>query len=156
MKIDGCKLAPLLIIPGEKGDVMHALKNTDEGFSAFGEAYFSSVNKGETKGWKRHTRMTINLVVPVGRICFHLHDDRPESSTRGQSDEVELSIENYQRLTVPPGVWLTFEGKNDDLNLLLNIADIPHDPTEVESVAELQFGGMKNPAKLEFGGTELP
>lgn len=133
MKIDGCKLTPLRIIPGEKGDVMHALRCTDEGFSAFGEAYFSSVKNGETKGWKRHHRMTLNLVVPAGRIRFRLHDERPGSPTCGQSDEVELSIENYQRLTVPPGIWLAFEGLGDGLNLLLNIADMTHDPTEVET-----------------------
>ena len=133
MKINGCKLTPLSILPGEKGSVMHAFKSTDEGFSAFGEAYFSSIKNGMTKGWKRHRRMTLNLVVPVGRIRFLLHDDRPGSPTCGQSGEVELSPENYQRLTVPPGVWLAFEGKSDGLNLLLNIADLPHDPAEVET-----------------------
>ncbi len=133
MKIDGCKLTPLRILPSEKGAVMHAMHSTDEGFSAFGEAYFSTVKKGVTKGWKRHRRMTLNLVVPVGRIRFLLHDDRTESHTCGQTDEVELSPENYQRLTVPPGVWLAFEGMADGTNLLLNIADLPHDPTEVES-----------------------
>lgn len=132
MKIDGCKLIPLRIIPGEKGDVMHALRSTDEGFTAFGEAYFSSVKKGEAKGWRRHRRMTLNLVVPVGNIRFRLHDDRPGSPTCGQADEVELSPENYHRLTVPPGIWLSFEGLADGLNLLLNIADLPHDPTELE------------------------
>ncbi|MCF8252685.1 MAG: WxcM-like domain-containing protein, partial [Saprospiraceae bacterium] len=151
MKIDGCKLTPLCIVPNEKGDVMHVLKNTDEGFSAFGEAYFSSVKNGETKGWKRHRRMTLNLVVPVGSIRFRLHDDRTDSPTRDQSEEVELSPKNYQRLTVPPGVWLAFEGKSDGLNLLLNIADMPHDPTEIDSAAELQFGDGKDSAELEFG-----
>ena len=155
MKINGCKLTPLRIIPGEKGDVMHALCCTDKDFSDFGEAYFSSVKNGETKGWRRHLRMTLNLVVPVGCIRFRLHDDRPDSPSSGQSEEVELSLENYQRLTVPPGVWLAFEGIADGLNLLLNIADIPHDPTEVDSVAELQFGDGKTPAELEFGDTEL-
>lgn len=125
MKIDGCKLTPLRIIPGEKGNVMHALRSTDDGFSAFGEAYFSSVKKGENKGWRRHHRMTLNLVVPVGEIRFYLQD--------GKSDveEVTLSPENYQRLTIPPGIWFTFEGL-DEYNLLLNIADLPHDPDEVE------------------------
>ena len=132
MKIDGCKLSPLRIIPGEKGDVMHALRSIDEGFTTFGEAYFSSVKKGETKGWKRHRRMTLNLVVPVGCIRFRLHDDSPGSPTLGQTDEVTLSPQNYQRLTVPPGIWLDFEGVSDGLNLLLNIADMPHDPAEVE------------------------
>ena len=133
MKIDGCKLTPLRIIHGEKGDVMHAMKYSDEGFSAFGEAYFSSVKKGEAKGWKRHLRMTLNLVVPVGKIRFLLHDDRPESPTHGTVDEVTLSPENYQRLTLPHGILLSFEGLADGLNLLLNIADMPHEAAEVEA-----------------------
>jgi dTDP-4-dehydrorhamnose 3,5-epimerase len=133
MKIDGCKLTPLRIIPGEKGDVMHALKVSDEGFIAFGEAYFSSVKNGETKGWKRHLRMTMNLVVPIGRICFYLKDGHTDSPTFGVEESVELSPENYQRLTVPPGIWMAFEGKNEGTNLLLNIADRPHDADEVES-----------------------
>lgn len=133
MKIDGCKLTPLRIIAGEKGDVMHALKASDVGFSAFGEAYFSSVKKGETKGWKRHLRMTLNLVVPIGRICFYLRDGRTDSPTFGVEESVELSPENYQRLTVPQGIWLAFEGKNDGTNMLLNIADLPHNPLEIEN-----------------------
>jgi dTDP-4-dehydrorhamnose 3,5-epimerase len=133
MKIADCQLTPLRIIPGDKGDVMHALCCTDEGFVAFGEAYFSTVKEGENKGWKRHHRMTLNLVVSVGRIRFRLYDDRPASPTCGQFDEVELSPKNYQRLTVPPGVWLSFEGLANGLNLLLNIADIPYDPNEVEA-----------------------
>lgn len=134
MNIKGCKLTPLRIIPGEKGDVMHALKASDEGFSAFGEAYFSTVKNGETKGWKRHFRMTLNVVVPVGKIRFHLHDDRPSSITYGAEEEVTLSIENYQRLTIPPSVWFAFKGL-EEYNLLLNIADMPHDPSEIEQRA---------------------
>ncbi len=132
IKIEGCLLIPLLIIPGGKGDIMHALRSTDDGFAAFGEAYFSTVKHGEVKGWRRHLQMTLNLVVPVGCIRFRLYDERPDSPTCGHSDEVVLSPENYQRLTVPPGVWLAFEGLSDGLNLLLNIADIPHDPSEEE------------------------
>lgn len=133
MKINGCKLTPLRIISGEKGDVLHALKASDEGFSAFGEAYFSTVKNGETKGWKRHHHMTLNLVVPVGKIRFNLHDERSESTSFGVREEVTLSIENYQRLTIPPGVWVAFSGLADGPNLLLNIADLPHDPSESEN-----------------------
>ncbi len=133
MKIQGCRLTPLRIMPGEKGDVLHALRSTDKGFVAFGEAYFSTVKKGEVKGWRRHLCLTLNLVVPVGKIRFLLHDDRPGSPTFRLKDEVMLSLENYQRLTVPPGIWLAFEGLDDGLNLLLNVADLPHDPAESET-----------------------
>ena len=72
--------------------------------------------------------MTLNLVVPVGNIRFLLHDERPDSPSIGMLEAVTLSIDNYQRLTVSPGVWLAFEGLDDGLNLLLNIVDLPHDP----------------------------
>jgi dTDP-4-dehydrorhamnose 3,5-epimerase len=133
MKIQGCRLTPLRIMPGEKGGVLHAMRSTDEGFVAFGEAYFSAVKSGETKSWRRHHRMTLNLVVPVGKIRFLLHDERPGSPSFGIVEEVVLHLGNYQRLTVPPGVWLAFEGLDEGLNLLLNVADLPHDPAESET-----------------------
>ncbi|MCZ7401432.1 MAG: dTDP-4-dehydrorhamnose 3,5-epimerase family protein [Candidatus Methanoperedens sp.] len=130
--IDGVILTPLRIIPGENGDVLHAIKVTEPSFSGFGEAYFSTVNKGSVKAWKRHRKMTLNLVVPVGEIKFVIYDDRPESSTCGKISEIVLSHSNYQRLTVPPMTWMGFKGLGKGLNMLLNIANIPHDPDEVD------------------------
>ncbi len=132
--IEGVILTPLKIIPGELGDVMHALKFTDPSFSGFGEAYFSTVNKGAIKAWKRHLRMTLNLVVPCGRILFVLWDNRPDSSTKGSFFETELSKDKYQRLTVPPMIWMGFMGIGDEVNMLLNIANISHDPAEADKI----------------------
>ena len=61
-------------------------------------------------------------------------DDRPGNGTDQSVMEVVLSRENYRRLTVPPGLWMGFQGMGRGLNLLLNIADIPHDPTECEGL----------------------
>jgi dTDP-4-dehydrorhamnose 3,5-epimerase len=130
--MEGVLLTPLKQIYHPKGDVFHGLKKSDPGFSDFGEAYFSSVHPGDVKPWKKHLRMTLNLVVPVGKIRFVMHDDRPESSTKGQTFAVEIGPDNYQRLTVSPGIWMAFEGLDDGLNLLLNVADMEHDPDEVE------------------------
>lgn len=124
-------LTPLKIISTPKGDVLHALKSGDDGFSGFGEAYFSTVLPGATKGWKRHRRMTLNIVVPVGRIRFALHD-----ADAGIFQQVVLSSENpdsYQRLTVASGLWMAFRGEGDSNSLLLNLASIPHDPDEAEN-----------------------
>jgi dTDP-4-dehydrorhamnose 3,5-epimerase len=132
--IEGVILTPLKIIPGPAGNILHVLKKAENSFKDFGEAYFSTVNSNVTKGWKKHARMTLNVVVPVGRIRFVLYDDRKESNTCGQFQAVELSTENYSRLTVPPGIWMAFTGMGEALNMLLNIADIPHDPTEADSL----------------------
>jgi dTDP-4-dehydrorhamnose 3,5-epimerase len=132
--IAGVVLTPLRIIEGVSGDVLHALKASDDCFTGFGEAYFSSVLQGVVKGWKRHREMKLNIVVPFGEIQFVLFDDRADSTTFGCIQEIMLSRLNYQRLTVPPGVWMAFKGISMELNMLLNIASIPHDPAEAENL----------------------
>ena len=106
---------------------MHAMKYSDSGFSGFGEAYFSWITPGVVKAWKLHRRMTLNLVAPLGvvRLVFYLPD------SAGFRME-EIGDINYSRLTVPPGIWFGFQGRGGTPSLLLNLADIPHDPLEVE------------------------
>ena len=124
--MDGIILTPLKRILHPKGDIFHAMKVSDTGFSGFGEAYFSTVKKSDIKGWKKHTEMTLNLVVVTGAIEFVIHD--------GVSFfNVTLSKKNYQRLTVKPNLWVSFRGV-DDGNMLLNIASIEHNPNEIENV----------------------
>ena len=133
--IEGVFLTPLKIIDVPNGNVLHALKQHENSFQGFGEAYFSTVKQGVAKGWKKHTRMVLNLIVPVGAIKFIIFDGRPESATYNRFMEVIISPDgNYQRLTVSPGLWMAFQGISEGLNMLLNIASIPHDPSEAENL----------------------
>ena len=134
INIEGVLLTPLKKIPHPKGNIFHAMKRNDPGFSAFGEAYFTEINFNEIKGWNRHQRMTLNLIVPVGKVIFVIHDDRKKSKTKGVFWDIEVSAGAYRRLTVPPGLWLAFKGKNDGLNLILNLADLEHNSAEVEKL----------------------
>lgn len=129
--IDDVIITPEKIIANSLGDIYHAVKNSSRGYHGFGEAYFSFVDHGAVKGWKKHLRMTLNLIVPVGTIKFVLYDARATSATQGTIQEVILCRDNYCRLTVPPGIWNGFQGL-EQLNLLLNIADMPHDSSESE------------------------
>jgi len=131
---EGVTLTPLKIIEGVNGSVLHALKATDESFAGFGEAYFSTVCPGTRKGWKKHLRMTLNLVVPVGRIRFLLVDDRQDSTSFRKFFSCVVSRDQYMRLTVPPGIWVAFEGVGDSESILMNVASITHDPMEAESM----------------------
>ena len=128
--MDGVVLSPLKQIDNPKGDIYHALKKSDISFQGFGEAYFTTVNSNEIKGWKKHTKMILNLIVPVGEIEFFIYDDRENSITKGEFFTIKLSQENYRRLTIGPGLWVAFKGCTKELNLLLNIASIEHDPDE--------------------------
>jgi dTDP-4-dehydrorhamnose 3,5-epimerase len=120
--MDGVTLTPLKQITHSKGDIFHAMKVSDEGFFGFGEAYFSTVNKNDIKGWKKHTEMILNLVVITGEVEFVVYDGNSFFN-------IKLSKNNYQRLTVEPGLWLAFRGL-DKKNILLDMASIEHDPKE--------------------------
>lgn len=120
------QVTPLQRIAVAGGDVLHALKRTDAGFRDFGEAYFSMVEASAVKAWKLHQRITLNLVVPIGevRFVFYAEDGRARR-------EETIGVSNYARLTVPPRVWFGFVGLAVPFSLILNVADIPHDPDEV-------------------------
>lgn len=130
--VDGVLLTPLKRIHHAKGDVFHGMKKSDVGFSGFGEAYFSTINFEDTKPWKKHLEMTLNFVVPMGDIRFVIYDDRENSVTKNCFYDVTLGDNNYQRITIPPGVWVAFNGVGSKYNLLLNLANMEHDPNEVE------------------------
>jgi len=128
--IDDISVTPLKRIQHDKGDIYHAMKSSEDSFSSFGEAYFSSVNFADVKGWKKHSKMILNLIVPIGAVRFVAYDDRISSKTYQQFFDITISKENYCRLTIPHGLWLAFQGVGREFNLLLNIASIEHDPNE--------------------------
>ncbi len=134
INIDGVILTPLKRIGHPKGDILHGMKRNDPGFAGFGEAYFSTIQKGEIKGWNRHKEMTLNLMVPLGCVTFIIYDDRQKSSSKGAFLKVDLSPSTYNRLTVPPGLWLGFKGSDANTNLILNIASMKHEPDEIEKL----------------------
>jgi len=137
--IDDVLVTPLKIIDVPGGDVYHAMKVSDMGFSGFGEAYFSTVDSGVIKAWKRHREMTMNLIVPVGEIRIVVCDDRGSSKEKYQ--DVILSRTNYCRLTIPPLVWVGFMGVSENMSILLNIASIPHDNEESDrkEINEIEY-----------------
>jgi len=141
MNIEGLLVTSEKIISTIGGDVFHAMKNSDVGYAGFGEAYFSTIEPNAIKAWKRHHEMTLNLLVPIGKIKFVLYDDRAHSPTKGGFQLVTLSTESYQRLTVPPMVWIGFQGRGKERSTLLNIANIKHDPSEIDrkSVLDIPF-----------------
>lgn len=127
MKLKNILITPLSQIETTGGNVLQAIKIGDEGYSGFGEAYFSWVSSGAVKAWKRHKLMTMNLVVPLGHVKFVFYLD--------DIDEVRVEMigtHRYMRITVPPGIWFGFQGLANSQSLVLNLANVPHDGSEVE------------------------
>jgi len=81
--------------------------------------------------------------VPMGAIRFVLYDNRVNED--GNVQQVVLSKNNYQRLTIPPMVWVGFQGVSNGTSMLLNIANITHSPDEVnvKDINEINFNWEK-------------
>lgn len=129
--IEGVQITSRKIIPDDRGKIMHIMKSSDQEFNTFGEVYCSTVYPGIVKGWHMHKKMTLNYVVLKGNIKFVLYDDRPESKTYQQIQEIIIGENQYVMVTVPPFVWNGFKGIGLEEALVINFTDIPHDPEEI-------------------------
>lgn len=132
MSLEKIFVTPLRRIESVGGDVLHALKYGDSGYSGFGEVYFSWIMSGVVKGWKRHEKMTMNFVVPVGKVRFIFCCSKINGLNEFRVEDI--GVDCYSRITVPAGIWFAFQGLDSSQSLLANIANIPHDPSEVEQV----------------------
>ena len=120
----------------EDGDVLHALKCSENEFNGFEEAYFSTIKKNKIKAWKKHNRMTMNLIVPIGNVQFIFYDEK-----KNFLRSAIIGEDNYSRITVPPKIWFGFKGLSSRTSYILNISNLSHDPSEVErqSLTFLKF-----------------
>ncbi|MDW3178102.1 MAG: dTDP-4-dehydrorhamnose 3,5-epimerase [Acidimicrobiia bacterium] len=121
----GATLTELRRIETSGGEVMKALHAEEPGFKGLGEAYFSRVNPGCVRAWKRHNEMTVNVIVPDGHVRFVV-------ATEQGFTEYDLGPgHTYGRLTIEPGTWFGFKGGVDG-GLVLNLSDIIHRPDEAD------------------------
>ncbi len=131
-KIEGLQINKIKRVHHPKGDILHALRKSEESFKSFGEAYFSMTKFNEVKGWKTHLEATVNLIVPYGKMRFVIYDG--DDSGKGNFEEYLLSPdndENYLRITMKPNLWFAHRGEAKTDSLLLVITNIEHYDAEI-------------------------
>ena len=129
VSLDQIKVSALSEMPVDGGNVLQGLRVTDSDYIGFGEVYFSWIEANFVKAWKRHREMTMNLLVPFGSVRFVFYDTEQDSA------RVEtVGMDNYRRITVPPGIWFGFQGVSYQKSLVCNIANIKHHPEEADRI----------------------
>jgi len=129
--IQGVQLTPLKKVCDERGRIMHLLRSDWPIFQSFGEAYFSVVNPGIVKGWHLHKEVTLNYTAVTGMIKCVLFDERDDSPTRGEVNELFLGEHNYQLVTIPPGIWNGVKGIAATESIIAIVLNQPYNPLEV-------------------------
>ena len=130
--IEGVVIQKLKQIIDERGKVMHMLRVDSPLFVGFGEIYFSVINSGAIKAWKKHLKMTQHIAVLMGNIRLVIYDDRQDSTSYGGLDVINIGEENYSLVRIPKLVWYGFMGSSPIPAIIANCTDLPHNPAEVE------------------------
>ena len=129
--IHDIKISHLKIISDDRGSVMHMLRNDSPVFKKFGEVYFSTINYDKIKGWHLHKESYLNYACVSGEVKLVLFDDRKNSPTKNQYQEIILSTKNYFLVTIPPNIWNGFKGIHQDQSIIANCLTIPHNENEM-------------------------
>ena len=119
------------IVKAKGSHIYHGINDEDIGFNKFSEIYFSILKKNFSRDWKNHNKMTCNLLAISGEIKIVIFDNRNSSISKGLFQEILISRKNFKRVTIPPKLWINFIGLSDKDNILVNIANIRHDPKEL-------------------------
>ena len=129
--IEGIKIIKKNIISDDRGKILHMLRNDDKEFEKFGEIYFSYVYPRKIKACHLHKKMTLNYTAVFGSIKLVLYDNRKYSKTNGVVQEIFLSNENHNLVIIPPNIWNGFTTVDDNISVLANCPDIPHNKLEI-------------------------
>jgi dTDP-4-dehydrorhamnose 3,5-epimerase len=129
--IEGVQVIPLRRIPDERGTIFHMLRADAPHFEKFGEIYFATAYPGVIKGWHLHKSMTLNYACIDGMIKLVLFDQRPDSKTKGELQELFIGDENYALVKIPPGIWNGWKCVGTQRALLANCPTEVHSPDEM-------------------------
>ena len=64
------KKIKLKSIFNSKGNIIKLININSTNYNGFGELYISKINYGKIKGWKKHTKMKMNIFVISGKVQF--------------------------------------------------------------------------------------
>ena len=129
--IKGVKITKLKIIQDDRGKVMHMLRKDSEVFKNFGEIYFSTIYFDKIKAWHLHKESTLNYTCVKGKVRLVLFDDRSDSLSKGSIQEIILSPNDYNLVTIPNNIWNGFKGLDKDESIIANCLDMPHNENEM-------------------------
>jgi len=109
----------------ERGWLTEVFRSDWVEFKKFGQTYVTACYPQVVKAWHMHKKQTDNMACIKGMMKLVLYDDRKNSKTKNEVNELIVGEKNLLLIQIPPLVWHGFKTISDDYALLLNV------PTEV-------------------------
>ena len=125
--IEGVEIKNLKVITDSRGFLMEMLRCDDTIFEKFGQVYLSVCKPNIVKGWHYHKKQTDHFVVVKGNAKVVLYDDRKNSATKGEVQEVFMGEGNPILLKIPTYVLHGITPVGNEDSYLINCPTLPYD-----------------------------
>ena len=119
------KVVNLLKINNSKGDIQLIEKFNNEQSKKIKELYCTWINYNQIKGWNFHKKMTVTLIVLLGRVKFVIYEPKNllfKSYIIGEN--------KVKKIIIPPGFFFGIKNLSRSKSLILNMASIKHSKKE--------------------------
>jgi dTDP-4-dehydrorhamnose 3,5-epimerase len=126
--MDEISIKNLSIINNKKGDILKGFLKSDNKNINVKEVYFSEINPKQIKAWKKHKKMTSNLIAVKGEIKIVV-----QRKDKSFITEI-ISKKNYKMVSIPPNFWFGFQCVGDKAGMLVNISNEEHDDLESDQL----------------------
>ena len=128
--IQGVSVKKLRVIPDERGFLMEILRADDDIFRQFGQVYLTVGFLGVVKGWHYHKIQTDYFTVIQGMMKVALYDDRKDSPTHGEINEIFMGRLNPILITIPPFVVHGMKAVGVEAGFVINCPTHPYNRDE--------------------------
>jgi dTDP-4-dehydrorhamnose 3,5-epimerase len=118
--ISGVKIKQLKIIPDERGRLMEILRSDDHEFIKFGQVYMTTAYPDVVKGWHYHKKQIDNMTVLKGMMKLVLYDNRPNSPTYKELNEIFFGDHNPVLVQIPNLVLHGFKCISETEAIVIN------------------------------------
>jgi dTDP-4-dehydrorhamnose 3,5-epimerase len=130
-RIHGVKTKALRLVPDERGWLMEILRADDADlFTKFGQVYVSATYPGVVKAWHYHREQVDNFACIAGMVKLVLVDTRPDSPTKGVTNEFFVGVQNPMLVQVPNLVYHGWKCVSPETSLVVNVPNEPYSYTE--------------------------
>lgn len=89
--------------------------------------YQITIRPGRIKGWQMHKKQDDRLFISSGTVQVVLYDDREDSPTQGEVNELFFGEENRALFVIPAGVYHAIRNVDVKDAVLVNVPTRPYD-----------------------------
>lgn len=127
-QIEGVKLRRLYSHGDQRGNLTVLMTNLNDSAQWTGHVYQVNAAPGSVRAWVYHKRQSDRLAFTLGNFRIVLYDQRPDSSTHGQVNVLDVGLANKVQLTIPPFVIHGVQNRGAEFSTFMNMPDNTYDP----------------------------